>query len=494
MTRSIPLFRIFYSTTFTLLSLVLLALLLITPSDAIRQSLRNDQLYNVFVIAGAYLLTAVVAVLIYASRLYNNRARLAAIPKEGLIGGMAVHVGDRVQRLMREGMSRSAEVRWASTPKDLSRAGDETSAMWDSKREYKHLRKSHRQEMAVLSVGLPSTVSTEKPSSTPPWGPVAHPGWSGPSTTDIPNVQYQTVIQELPHLIEAKAVSLAPRNSSAEPTTEGLPIAELDPDPQAVLLLQRAPSTGIREYIAHLTSLFMIHPPEVGELFLSAYEKARFSGSQIEEDGFRDLMKTFAELLRGMTSLSEELLAQLREAQREDDGSEEGSFTSSSRSTGSSASSVISRTSDRDEATRKTRGQSPSPSFSADSTTGSTSTQRIHPTPLRPRTSRSNTSFGVASSVAGTTHDPNSQSRMQTANDRPSTPPQSSPLPPISKTQSSPPRQSHPRRPSTFSHASSSQMSQSSVIRLARPEDGDGAGEGPSLPYIIMTGGGGAGF
>jgi hypothetical protein len=88
----IPLFRIWYSTTYTTILLLLLLILAVTPADTIYQSVRSDELQKLFVIGGVYLLTFLIVILIYSTRVYTNRTVLSAIPKpyvpveEGEIG------------------------------------------------------------------------------------------------------------------------------------------------------------------------------------------------------------------------------------------------------------------------------------------------------------------------------------------------------------------------------------------------------------------------
>ncbi|KAL4945372.1 hypothetical protein BDV06DRAFT_184740 [Aspergillus oleicola] len=165
----------------------------------------------------------------------------------------------------------------------------------------------------------------------PPWGVVEHPGWSAPESSLSPasnaegdNTQgqqppmqglcYRAVIRELPHLIEAKAVSLAPPDpistlrqddqvhldndgvGNEGEETEPLRI----PDTRIVAILRRLPTMSLRSYIAHLSTLSILNPPETGLEFLSLYERARFSGRELYESEFRELMGVFADLLRGM--------------------------------------------------------------------------------------------------------------------------------------------------------------------------------------------------
>lgn len=80
---------------------------------------------------------------------------------------------------------------------------------------------------------------------------------------------------------------------------------------------------GLRDYVSHLTSLAMIQPPTLGVSFLALYEKARFSGRPLDEAEFRALMHVFAEILRGMTVLSMDIVAELRAEEEEDEEEEE---------------------------------------------------------------------------------------------------------------------------------------------------------------------------
>lgn len=283
----IPFFRIFYSTTFTILSLFLAALLLITPIDQIYQAFSHRQFYNIAMIAGIHLLTFLVAVFLYASRLFANRTTLAKIPRSW----SPTEKGDvkkRVRLLVAENLKRSAIIAYKAHPRDCS---DEITQSDGDVNASDHVQ---RVNPAI-----------------PVWGIISHPGWSPPSSPDLPNLHYDPVIIELPHLIEAKAVSLAPADplSIPSPTTD-TPEPPL-PDPLAVELLQRPTAMGLRDYISHLTSLDMINPPELANDFCSLYEQARFSAHPLTEPEFRNLMSIFAEILRGMTELSPEILAEL---------------------------------------------------------------------------------------------------------------------------------------------------------------------------------------
>ncbi|SLM35947.1 hypothetical protein LPUS_05357 [Lasallia pustulata] len=292
----IPVFRIFYSTTFTILTLITIVLLLITPVDSILQAHKNRQLYNIFVIAGVNFLTLVLVILLYASRLYTNRSALASIPKAWI----PIEKGDvskSVRRMVIESLARNARIAYEARPRDLK--ADDTAP-------------GNRETSATTS---PETIQGTQHREVRTWGNISHPGWSSPSSPDLPNLHFEPVILELPHLIEAKAVSLAPPHPLFEPELDPQDLAANQaplPDALAVELLQRPATMGLRDYITHLTSLGMITPPSLGPAFLALYEEARFSGHGLDELAFRSLMHIFAEILRGMKELNRDILADLR--------------------------------------------------------------------------------------------------------------------------------------------------------------------------------------
>lgn len=191
-------------------------------------------------------------------------------------------VGKSVRRLVIAGLERSAIIAYQARPRNIPAAEEEDSSFAD----YKSLLLVDRER--------------------PPWGHVEHPGWSSPSSHDLPDLPYRTVIQELPHLIEAKAVSLAPPDPFP-PVPFGQPV----PDTRVVEILQRPASMPLREYIQRLASLDLINPPELAGEFLAIYERARFSSRQLYESEFRELMHVFAEILRGMKSLSPQMLEEI---------------------------------------------------------------------------------------------------------------------------------------------------------------------------------------
>lgn len=271
--------RFLNSTAFFFFAVLLFCLILLTPVDAIYQCYETSRLTNIFFITGAYVITFLLAVLIYATRIYTNRSSLTGIPK-AWIPVEKEDVNKSVRRLVMEGLARSAVIAYQARPRDTS---DEA----DSFQNYKNL--------------LVDPVH-------PPWGHVEHPGWSSPASPDLPDLPYRTVIQELPNLIEAKAVSLAPADMLASASLGPFP------DTRVVEILQRPASMGLRQYVKHLTTLGAIDPPELGAEFLALYERARFSSHELQESEFRDLMHLFAEILRGMTSLATPVLDEIRDS------------------------------------------------------------------------------------------------------------------------------------------------------------------------------------
>lgn len=284
----------------------------------------------------------------------------------------------------------------------------------------------------------------------PAWGVISHPGWSSPCSPDLPNVQYEPVILELSHLIEAKAVSLAP----SDPLSSYEPDLSLDreeaeapiPDPVAVELLQRPASMGLRDYLSHLAAVGMVDPGPVTSDFLARYEHARYSGEELDEEDFRALMGVFAEILRGMRPLDvgivDEVRAEMEEGMSSDsgDGGEAGYRDAESVDTTETV-----------QRTPQPENYSAASSSSTDSRSGSQGT--IHTAASRPTATR----------------DPSSRSRRSAKN-----------------------RSVHQRslsslrrvRTDTSSSGYSARSRAGSVIRLKEAK-------GPlDLPYAIITGDG----
>ena len=255
-------------------------------------------------IGSTYILTASTALFIYTSRLYTNRTVLAGIGK-AYIPVEEGELGKNVRKMIVKQLERSAIVAWESRPRDL-----------------------YGEILRAESAGVlpPETASVGRNDYTvgkeisvdpayPPWGDVRHPGWSSPSHTDenvTPNLQYATVVAELPNLIEAKAVSLAPVDHMMFPPRA---------DPIVADVLRRAATMGMRDYLTQLSYLGLVNPLHIGRSFLLQYEKARFGGLPITDQDFTGMMATFAELLEGMTDLKPEIIEQIREQAGDQDSS-----------------------------------------------------------------------------------------------------------------------------------------------------------------------------
>jgi hypothetical protein len=311
-------FRIFYTSFYTLLIIALLGLILITPGDAIRQALFNKQIYNVFVIAGTYIVTAVTALLIFASRIYTTRSVLAAIPKSYV----PIEEGDvkrRVRRMIGRGLSRSAVVALRSRPRmpeglpednymngQLVNAATAESVVQSLSSKHdvgedvglrKHKRgKSWKIAEKLLHKRRKTVAASEAaalmPTEEPVWGPIAHPGWSSPLSPDLPHLHFTPVILELPNLLEAKVVA-----------TTGT-------SPEALLLMARGVNEGIREYLLRLRTLGVLAEDFDHRTFNRSYEMARYGGAPLTESAFRALMQSFASLLRAIQPLDPYIAAQ----------------------------------------------------------------------------------------------------------------------------------------------------------------------------------------
>ncbi|KAL4999712.1 hypothetical protein BDV10DRAFT_184100 [Aspergillus recurvatus] len=355
--------RLLNYTVFTFLSIILLCLVLLTPADAIYQCYVTHRLTNIFIITGGYIVTFLLAVLIYATRIYTNRSVLGGIPK-AWIPVEKEDVGKSVRRLVVEGLGRSALIARGARPRNLGR-GSGANGPRDGDGNGQTLADAGAgsgdgEEREGLLRGFDYDVDPENP----PWGVIEHPGWSAPESSlsasapaqgtsdgdtqmSTPGLCYRTVIRELPHLIEAKAVSLAPPDPifTAHPPNQcqaGEGEGEGDepprlPDTRIVAILRRPSTMSLRSYVNHLISLSILHLPETGLEFLALYERARFSGKELYEDEFRELMGVFADVLRGMRFDREHhrlLLAM-------DECSEDGDLGHSVRNTGAYAHSLF---------------------------------------------------------------------------------------------------------------------------------------------------------
>ncbi|GAB1312905.1 Defect at low temperature protein 1 [Madurella fahalii] len=314
---------IIYNFLYYFLYLVLLAFLIITPIDLIQQAVPRRRNYDILVIALSYIVTILVVGFTYAFRLYTNRSVLASIPKPWI----PIDKGDvprDVREMIAEGLGRSAAIAYEARPRvhpvvpiqqPVAEGGGNWSAPATSTTPPAWLSRPKKSHDRDGDEGIVINISQPKPV----WGEIEHPGWASPTSPDLPSLQYDTVVLELPNLIEAKALTLAPPDleSHVEPPV-------LDPD--AVALLQRPECMGLREYLAHLTELAVLAPLPTTSEFLVKYEAARFSARPLSAEQFRALMHLFAEVLRNMHPLSHAALARYNDDYGDDD---DGSFGSS---------------------------------------------------------------------------------------------------------------------------------------------------------------------
>ncbi|KAK4135675.1 hypothetical protein BT67DRAFT_257566 [Trichocladium antarcticum] len=306
------LFLVVYNFAYYFLYLVLFAFLVVTPIDLIQHAVQRNRSWDILIVALCYFVTILVVIFIYATRLYINRSVLASIPKSWI----PIEKGDvprDVRQMMVDGLSRSAAIAYEARPRiplvvptqQLEVANEGEMQPSSSLGEPPLWQSNSKSAMPGEGTGL----GIELPQFRPVWGEIEHPGWASPMCEDLPNLQYETVVLELPNLIEAKALTLAP----PDPTSHAEPPA-LDPD--AVALLQRPDFVGLREYLTHLTDLSVLAPLPTTAEFLAKYEAARFAGRPLSNEQFRSLMRLFAEILHNMHPLSPAMLAQY-----EDDGS-----------------------------------------------------------------------------------------------------------------------------------------------------------------------------
>jgi hypothetical protein len=298
------LFLIVYNFLYYLLYLVLFAFLVVTPIDLIQQSVRRRGNHDILIILVCYVATSLIVAFIYATRLYISRSVLASIPKPWI----PIEKGDvprDVRQMIVDGLSRSAAIAYEARPRvPLVVLVREPAAGEGGNRQPAPNSGAPRLSLAVSrkSVAAEEVKAMELSQHKHLWDDIEHPGWASPMSHDLPNLQYDTVVSELPNLIEAKAITLAPPDpeSHAEPPA-------LDPD--AVALLQRPGSMGLREYLMYLTDLAVLAPLPTTSEFLAGYEAARFSGRPLSDEQFRSLMRLFSDILHNMHPLSHTALA-----------------------------------------------------------------------------------------------------------------------------------------------------------------------------------------
>ncbi|KAI1389146.1 uncharacterized protein F4822DRAFT_270805 [Hypoxylon trugodes] len=308
--------RIAYHSVYVLLCLLLAALLLVVPGDFVRQVLlSNNQYINLILTAIVFVLTVLIVLFVYALRLYVTRTVLASIPKTWI----PIEKGDvtkEVRKMITNSLGRSAAIARGARPKVITPASRPTS-LENAAGDNGAVDSNAKEQRKSLQLFRPKPTATAEeqmgiafPPLRPVWGEIEHDGWGSPSSPDLPNLQYSTVLSELPNLIEAKAVSQAPPD----------PASHTDPptlDADAVALLQRSHTMTMRDYVMNLISLGVLPSSQNAFEFLDSYERARFSTRSLSETHFRQLMHLFAELLRAMQPLD---AASIYESHDPDDG------------------------------------------------------------------------------------------------------------------------------------------------------------------------------
>lgn len=307
MTRLHLLWRIFYHSLYYFLSLILLLLLCVTPADSIRQSYFNKQRFHILIIIICLSVAVAAVVCIYIFRLYVTRTALAAIPKHYV----PIEKGDvrkRVRKMIVAGLSRSAAIAYESRPRVVAGTRPMTASSegkpeqgGENQRDATVAKKTLRIFDLKKATTAEEKMGIELPPHKAVWGEIEHYGWASPNSPDLPNLQYSTVIQELPNLIEAKALTLAPPAPASE-------LGQPSLDPEAGELLQRKDNLGLRQYLAQLAELDVLPASRTTADFLNSYEYARYSTRPISNARFRELMHLFAEILRTMQSLDPAML------------------------------------------------------------------------------------------------------------------------------------------------------------------------------------------
>ncbi|ETN43580.1 uncharacterized protein HMPREF1541_02739 [Cyphellophora europaea CBS 101466] len=289
------LFKIFYSSSFTAVFLLLIAFVGVAPADKLYESYHRRRVIDIIIVAAAWVLTALIAAFLYGTRLYTNRSILRDIPKTFLPIEREDLPGRNVHRLIQETFARSAVVAYHAKPRsrrietELEGAGERMLVITKQIKQHHHEHSITPHERVLLE---------------PQWGTVVHAGWQSPASDEMANLEYAGVADELIDLIEAKAVSLAPGDSPLALDESGVP----QPDARIVDMLARPPDMGMRNYLAELADVGMLPDADLTDEFVSTYEYSRFSGKPLTETEFQGMMRMFAELLRSMTGPAVDLL------------------------------------------------------------------------------------------------------------------------------------------------------------------------------------------
>lgn len=309
MSRLHLIWRIIYHSLYYFLSLILLLLLCVTPADAIRQSYLNKQRFHILIVIICLSVALAAVVCIYFFRLYVTRNALANIPKS-YVPIEKGEVRKDVRQMIVAALSRSAAIAYESRPRvEAARPATATTQEGkDGGEEEDGNAQLKKKVFKILGLKKAATVEERMGITLPPhgavWGEIEHYGWASPNSPDLPNLQYSTVISELPNLIEAKALTLAPSIPNSETGESVL-------DPYAIELLQRPEILPLRQYLARLAELGVLPASRTTADFLSSYEHARYSTRPVSNARFRELMHLFAEILRTMEPLDASILPDL---------------------------------------------------------------------------------------------------------------------------------------------------------------------------------------
>ncbi|CAK7233472.1 hypothetical protein SEUCBS140593_008614 [Sporothrix eucalyptigena] len=391
-------FRIIYATVYLFLHVLLLALLLVTPGDIINQSRYRHDVVSILIVAACYIFAILVVTFVFFLRLFLKRAVLNSIPKSWI----PIEKGDvskPVRSMISAGLSRSAAIAFVSRPRVVPEelldemcpmlttgmfmpgsgaeggGGPAAQQKPDGEKEGGNAPKAEQavRFKKVETMEMEKELGIDLPPCQAVWGEIEHPGWAPPDqflgrpgtrgaaspglagggagaggggAGDILdeniNLQYSTVLAELPNLIEARALTLAPPDliSPADP-----PLLDAD----AVAWLERPAHMGLREYLSHLAGLGVIdlqaEAPSPGNRagtdsdprplsavvssFATSYEYARFSTNMLSHEVFRQLMHDLATILRRMTPLDPNLLLDDDEDNDEYDREDNYSYTES---------------------------------------------------------------------------------------------------------------------------------------------------------------------
>ena len=293
-TREI-LFKIFYSSSFTFAFLILIAFVAVAPADKLYESYQRRRIVDIIIIAAAWVLTALVASFLYCTRLYTTRSTLRDIPKTHMPIEREDLPGRNVHRLVQETYARTAIIAYQAKPRakrievEVTGAGERMLEISKQIKTHHHHHELTQEERTLLE---------------PKWGAIMHPGWHSPASEDMSGLEYARVADELIDLIEAKAVSLAP----GDPMMTPLGDETLPADLRVVDALTRPEGLGMRSYLAQLAELGVLPDSDLTDDFLSIYEQSRFSGKPMTSSEFETMMRLFAEFLRNMPPVEQDLM------------------------------------------------------------------------------------------------------------------------------------------------------------------------------------------